>query len=140
MTPTEDFASLFDTRFLSVVSFRRNGDEVATPVWTVELDGTLYVRTDASCGKVKRLRRDSRVLLAACTFRGKETAPRVNARGRLLDVSERPDVVPALDAKYGLLSRAAGFAGRLRRRTPIIIELVPAPVAESAPQAELSAS
>jgi PPOX class probable F420-dependent enzyme len=123
----EGFAGLFDARHLSVVTFRRNGDEVATPVWTVELDGALYVRTDAASGKVKRLRREPHLLLAPCTFRCK-----------LFDVSERPDVVPALDAKYGFRSRAAGFSGRLRRRTPLILELVPAAAPEPAAEPQAS--
>jgi PPOX class probable F420-dependent enzyme len=61
-------------KYVSLTTYRRIGAApVATPVWFVTDGERLLVRTDASSGKVKRLRRDPRVTLATCTARGKIT-------------------------------------------------------------------
>jgi hypothetical protein len=40
------------SRYLSLATYRASGAEVATPVWFVSLDGTLYVFTADNSGKV----------------------------------------------------------------------------------------
>ena len=52
-------ASMFRGKYLSVISYKRDGTSVATPVWFVEEDGRLLVGTGAASGKVKRIRRPS---------------------------------------------------------------------------------
>ncbi len=48
--------TLFDHQsYLNLETFRKNGSGVKTPVWFVEDGGLLFVRTDASSGKVDRL-------------------------------------------------------------------------------------
>src|ERR1019366_6168011 len=69
-----------------LVSFRRDGRAVPTPVWAAEAGGIFYVRTERSAGKVKRLRRDPRLLLAPCTVRGVPLGAPLEAHARLLDV------------------------------------------------------
>jgi len=119
------FHELFDERYVSLTSFRRNGVEVSTPVWVIALEGRLYARTDVVSGKVKRIRRQPRVRLAACTRSGIETGPRVAAHAGIYSPSARRDVIPALDRKYGLLSRGVGLLTWLRRRQVVIVELGP---------------
>jgi hypothetical protein len=65
-----------------VVSCRRDGTAVATPVWAAEADGLLYVRSERAAGKVKRLRRDPRVLIAPCTVRGRPLGAPLEASRR----------------------------------------------------------
>jgi uncharacterized protein len=66
-----DLEALFPGRYLSVTSFKRDGTGVATPVWFVS-DGTrLYALTDARSAKVRRMRRDPKVLIAPCRPDGK---------------------------------------------------------------------
>jgi PPOX class probable F420-dependent enzyme len=62
-------------RYLSPATYRANGTEVATPVWFVLVDGTLYVFTASDSGKVKRLRRSSRARIAPCDARGTPRGP-----------------------------------------------------------------
>ena len=42
--------------YISLATFRRNGAAVETPVWFAILDGKLYVATDGTSAKVKRIR------------------------------------------------------------------------------------
>ena len=62
---------LADARFVSLTTFRRSGERVSTPVWVGRDGEALVVLTPAGSGKVKRLRRDSRVELAPCGRFGK---------------------------------------------------------------------
>jgi PPOX class probable F420-dependent enzyme len=85
-----------------LVTFRRTGEAVPSPVW-FGVDGAVaYVRTFADSGKVKRIGRDPRVVLAPSTMRGKPTGPPVQAVARLLPPEEWPHAEAALTRAYGL--------------------------------------
>ena len=64
-------ARLGDEKFVSLTSFKRNGDAVASPMWIVRDGQQLLVWTPAEAWKVKRIRRDPRVTLTACGRTGK---------------------------------------------------------------------
>jgi len=83
-----------------VVTYRKDGTPVPTPVWAAEGGGRLYVRSERTCGKVKRLRKDNRVLIAPCTVRGKPLGPPFEATGRLIDPHEEPYAERTLSRRY----------------------------------------
>ena len=85
-----------------LVTYRRNGTPVPTPVWAAEANGRLYVRSERTAGKVKRLRRDPRVLVAPCTVRGKPLGPPFEATARMLPSSEESHAERVLASRYGL--------------------------------------
>lgn len=85
-----------------LVTFRRDGTPVPTPVWAAEADGRLYVRSERTAGKIKRLGRDPRVLLAPCTVRGKPLGSPFEATARMLPAEEEPVAERALARRYGL--------------------------------------
>jgi len=108
-------------RYMSLGTFRRNGTEVATPVWFAADDGKLYVFTAGESGKVKRLRRSPRARIAPSDGRGRVGGPWRPATARILterDPIERAHA--ALRAKYGWQMRVADLlsrlTGRIRRR------------------------
>lgn len=120
-------AELEGERYVNLVTFRRDGRGVETPVWFVVLDGKLYVFTDGTSAKVRRLRATGRVKLAPCGARGGVTGPWRDGTGRVVgeaDLSER--VYRALHDKYGwqmsLVDFGSRLAGRIARRA--ILELV----------------
>lgn len=80
-----------------LVTFRRSGEPVPTPVWFGLHDGRLYVESLAEAGKVKRLGHDWRVRVAPSTVRGKPTSAFANGTGRILGASEETDAESALD-------------------------------------------
>jgi PPOX class probable F420-dependent enzyme len=84
-----------------LVTDRRDGTPVPTPVWAAVADGRLYVRTERGSGKVKRLRNDARLLVAPCTVRGKPLGPPLEARARVLAAEQEPRAERALAARYG---------------------------------------
>jgi uncharacterized protein len=43
-----------DSRYIALTTYRRDGREVTTPVWSVPLGDKLYVVTSKGTGKAKR--------------------------------------------------------------------------------------
>jgi PPOX class probable F420-dependent enzyme len=73
-------------KYLSLETYRKNGEAVRTPVWFATAGGpTLYVYTTADSGKVKRLRRSGEVRIAPCDARGRVTGAWSTARAAIVD-------------------------------------------------------
>jgi PPOX class probable F420-dependent enzyme len=84
-----------------LVTYRRDGTPVPTPVWAAEGGGLLYVRTERTAGKVKRLRNDPRLLVAPCTVRGKPLGEPLEATARMLAPEDEQLAERVLAARYG---------------------------------------
>jgi uncharacterized protein len=103
-------------RYISLTTFRRDGSAASTPVWVVSDDGKrLLIWTGAATWKVKRIRRDPRVQVAASDYRGRELGPRVDAHARVLEAGAETIVVPLLRRKYGWQRRGLELQGWLAR-------------------------
>ncbi len=85
-----------------LITYRRDGRSVPTPVWAAAADGRLYVRSERAAGKLKRLRRDPRMLIAPCTVRGRPLGAPLEASGRMLAAEEEPRAEQTLAGRYGL--------------------------------------
>jgi hypothetical protein len=68
--PAADLEAFSHGRFLSVTSFKRDGTAVATPVWSVSDGERLFALTDRGSAKVRRIRRNPRVVVAPCRASG----------------------------------------------------------------------
>jgi len=85
----DDFGALRGARQCLLVTFRRSGEPVPTPVnFGLSDDGILYFRSEPHVGKIKRLRRDAHVRVGPCNLRGKPLGPLVEATARVLPDSE----------------------------------------------------
>jgi len=87
-------------KYISLATFRKNGEKVATPVWFGEDGNKLYVMTRSEMGKTKRIRNNPQVRVAPCTMRGKITGPEYAASARILPVEEHAQARRAIDRKY----------------------------------------
>lgn len=83
-----DFTGFDRYRQIVLVTFKRSGEAMPSPINHGVADGKIYVRTDASTGKVKRIRNNPRVLVVASNLRGKPRGPVVAGVARILDESE----------------------------------------------------
>ena len=111
------FAGLAREPYVSLATFRRNGKAVETPVWCAPHAERLYVFSEARAGKVKRLRNDPRVRVAACNVRGRVHGGWLEGRARIVDdASTQQNANAALLAKYGWQMRLANFFSRLSGR------------------------
>ncbi len=96
-------AALGREPFVDLVTFRRDGRPVHTPVWVSGDGHRLFVSTFGDSGKVKRLARNPLAALAACDGPGRllPGASYVAAHAELLMRSEFPAGVRAHRRKYG---------------------------------------
>jgi hypothetical protein len=98
---TASLVTLGDEPYVSLTTFRRSGEAVATPVWVVRDGAALVVYAVGESGKVRRIHRDSRVELRACDRRGRVAADTPTVRATAV-VDESPE--------------GAGLTERLLRR------------------------
>jgi PPOX class probable F420-dependent enzyme len=99
---TGTVASIAAQKRTLLSTFRRSGTPVSTPVWAAEADGRFYVRSERTAGKIKRLRNDSRVLIAPCTVRGRPLGAPLEARANVLPEDREQVAEQALVRRYGL--------------------------------------
>lgn len=102
---TDPVPALADERFVSLATFRRSGEPVATPVWLARDGDALVVTTGAASGKVKRLRREPRAELRPCDRRGRVTEGAVTHEVRaeiVTDPARQEHALRILAAEYGV--------------------------------------
>ncbi len=102
-TGSSPFSALRGHKYLSLASFRRNGQPVDTPVWFAEADGRVYIMTRNDSGKYKRIRNNPRVRVAPCTMRGRRLGPEAEARARVLERADFGRARDLLARKYWLM-------------------------------------
>ena len=88
--------------YISLITFRKNGAAVPTPVWFAIESDRMYVMTRSDSGKAKRIRNNSEVRIAPSTIRGKVTGPEFPARARILPSDAWEHARQLIRAKYWL--------------------------------------
>jgi PPOX class probable F420-dependent enzyme len=111
-----DLETLAASKYLSLTTYRKNGDPVATPVWLVRNGGELNVITQMNSGKVKRIRNNADVLLAPCDARGKIKGDAVPGHATLLDEQRSGQVAQRIKDRYGLLGKILMWRGEREAR------------------------
>jgi PPOX class probable F420-dependent enzyme len=110
-------AEMDRARYMSLATFRKNGAEVATPVWFAEADLKLYVIATDDSGKVKRLRNSQRARVAPSDARGRVLGEWREATARIVtDPGKIERARAALLAKYGWQMRVGSLFSRLTGR------------------------
>ncbi len=111
-------------QYLNLETFRKNGAGVKTPVWFVEDSGSLFVRTDANSGKMKRVRNHPQVHIAPCKMDGGLIGEWVDASAREVGGQEIDRKVDRLlGKKYGLMKSLFGLAASIQGRKYTILEI-----------------
>jgi PPOX class probable F420-dependent enzyme len=108
-------APLAAERYVSITTFRRDGTAASTPVWVVSDDPSrLLIATGAETWKVRRIKHDPHVRVAACSARGAVHGESVEGIARLVD--EAPLVRRLQHDKYGWQMRVVEGIGAIVRR------------------------
>jgi uncharacterized protein len=89
-----------EKKYISLVTFRKNGAAVATPVWFGQENDRLYVMTRSDMGKFKRIRNNPKVRIAPCNMRGRVIGPESSATARILPESEFASARATINRKY----------------------------------------
>lgn len=117
-------AQLAEERYLSLETYRRTGQAVATPVWFAVDRDVIYVYSLATAGKVKRIRNNPRVRIAPCDVRGTLKGAWVDATAHIVDEREAAQAHDLLVAKYGWMKRLADLFRKIRPKPRAVIAIV----------------
>src|SRR5690349_3523778 len=111
---SDKLAPFAGQKYLSLESYRKNGQGVRTPLWFVETDGVLYFYTVAHSYKVTRIRNNPRVRIAPCDIRGNVKGEWIAATARLLDAAESRRADALLNRKYGFSKWVLNVLAKIR--------------------------
>jgi PPOX class probable F420-dependent enzyme len=122
------FEHLRAHKYCLLVTYRKNGAAVPTPVWFGMRDGVVYVRSEGDVAKVKRIRNDPRARVAPCTIRGRPLGPPADGRARILEKGSQEEHVAetALREHYGLERRIYERVAGTLTTSLIYIAITPA--------------
>ena len=115
--PDPNLVQFDGQKYISLETFRKNGQGVKTPVWFVLHNDALYVYTEADSWKVKRIRNNPRVRVAVCNVRGLVKGPWLDGTATFVEGEERRAADKLLDRKYFLkviFKVFTKFSGRAR--------------------------
>ena len=72
------------SKCIALTTFKRDGSRISTPIWFNVMGGKIYVTTETSAWKVKRIANNPNVEFAVCTQRGKVTGQKFGGTARVL--------------------------------------------------------
>lgn len=97
--------AILNAQYVALTTYRRDGTAVTTPVWAAAEGTSLYLFSNATAGKVKRLRNSTRAAVAPCTATGAITGTQLPAEAFNLANDQMPKVWKLLMKKYGIAAR-----------------------------------
>ncbi len=92
---------LSSEKYVSIRTFRKNGEAKHTPVWIADLDGKLVFVTNEDSWKVKRMKNNPAVALAPCDMKGNNAGTYLDGTARIVQPDERDAIDAAIRKKYG---------------------------------------
>lgn len=116
--------ALADARFIDLVTFRRSGAPVGTPVLFATDGSRLLVRTAHDAGKLKRLRHTATVEVAPCDSRGRRTGAAMAGQARILGPEAVGPALARLHAKHRVAGPLFTALRRMRGKRDVIVEIV----------------
>ena len=130
MSAASAFSAFERCKYLNLESFRQTGQGVRTPVWFAGDPASgapqkLYVYSEAGSGKAKRIRRDSRVRIAPCNFRGTLSGGWVEAHAQIVEGEEAALGIRLLNRKYAPWKQLLDFFAKFGRRGHVLFAINP---------------
>lgn len=111
-------------KYLNLETFRKSGLGVRTPVWFVQELETIFVRTSAKAGKLKRIRNNPSVNIAPCNRAGELLGEWLPAAAReIKDEAVKRKVAWLFVKKFGIIEILLSLAGGRNGPNPSILEL-----------------
>ncbi len=71
-------------KYISLETYRKNNQAVRTPVWFVIKNDLIVIVTRDQTGKIKRLRSNQKVKIAACSIKGKTSMSMIPGTAQIL--------------------------------------------------------
>ncbi|MDQ4074544.1 MAG: PPOX class F420-dependent oxidoreductase [Thermoproteota archaeon] len=106
---SKDLGQFKDQQYISLETYRKNGQPVATPVWFVMDDNFIDIVTRSKTGKVKRVRNNPHVRVVVSDFKGKPKGSWHEGTAQFLSGDESALAVKKRDKKYGIKAKLASL-------------------------------
>ncbi len=108
-------------RYVNLETYRKSGQGVRTPLWFIEQQGVLYMRTRAQSAKVKRIRNNPHVRIVPSDLRGNPKGIWIDGEATLIEAGEAGWVNQLVKRKYGLFKRLIDIRSRLKGTQYVVI-------------------
>ena len=89
-------------KYISLITYTKKGDPIATQVWFVEKEEKIYFATSQKRYKIKRIRNNKNVKIARASMRGKAKEEYVDGVARILSDDEFRSIIELFKKKYRL--------------------------------------
>ena len=123
---TPSLESLVNQWAVLLVTYKRDGTPVGTPVSIAVEGDRAFVRTWDTAWKYRRIRNNPEVEVSPSTPRGRPTGPPLRARARVLDDEESAHAERLLDRKHPILhGLLVPLVHRLMGYKTVHVELTP---------------
>jgi len=121
---TEPLALLNEHQYISLTTFRKNGEPKSTPVWFTQKQNCVYVFTELESWKVKRIKNNPQVEVAPCKSNGTLIgAQKLTGTARIMAETEEGTAKKAFKSKYGLMNTLFILLGTARRKKRGYLEI-----------------
>ena len=122
-----DFSALRGARQALVVTFKRSGEPVPTPVnFGLDDEGRLYFRSEPHVAKVRRIRNDPHVRVCPCNMRGKPSGPATEGRARVVPPEEEEHAASVVASNWSASMRTFERTGDRMGIPAAYVEVTPA--------------
>jgi len=120
------FTTLGDAAFVSLTTFRKNGERISSPLWIARDGDALIIITPQESAKVKRLRNNQRVEMRPCNWQGKVadgSEPVPGTAELVTDDASAARLTRVIQKKYGLEYHVFMLIERIaaRRQKPRVL-------------------
>jgi PPOX class probable F420-dependent enzyme len=110
-------------KYINLETYKKSGQAVRTPVWFVQDNGVIYVRTDKNSGKVKRVRNNLHVRTMPCDIRGQPKGEWIDGTIQIAKDYESQLARQLLNQKYGLRGKMLGIMYKLRKIEFVVLSI-----------------
>jgi PPOX class probable F420-dependent enzyme len=110
-------ADLDSAKYVSFVTYKKDGTPVATPVWIVPFDGGYAFTTEPDAYKVRRIRHDARATLTVCNMSGKISEGAITHIGSAVVLSDddAEKVSKLIEKKYSIGTKLLGVMSLVKK-------------------------
>ena len=121
------FLNLQKHKYVSLKTFYKSSEGVATPVWFIVLGNKLYVNTREDTYKMKRILSNENVQIAQCSIRGKENSRYFDAKAKILaDSEDLSRIIKKFRQKYRFFRFVSyiTYSSKKKGKKSLFIEIV----------------
>jgi uncharacterized protein len=98
--------ALSNQKYMLLETYKKNGEAKRTVVGFAVENGIVFFYTNPKAWKAKRLRRNSKVRLAGCSWGGEVKGEWADGRAhRVKDSTEAKRIIKLVNSKYGMRAR-----------------------------------